>query len=128
MLTKHTSYKYKTPYTGPFVITQCSTNGRVNLQCVPTKIGITYEKLSHTNMILKLKILIRKIYLMMSAYDCQLYTFVLTNKALKKVYNWMRMKTLALSHLGRAHFFMTTSFYSQQSAHFGICDPLRKGS
>ena len=25
MLTKHTAYKYETPYKGPFVITQCFT-------------------------------------------------------------------------------------------------------
>ena len=33
MLTKHTAYKYEKPYTGPFVITQCFTNGTVNVQC-----------------------------------------------------------------------------------------------
>ena len=32
MLTYHTAYKYETPYRGPFVITQCFTNGTVNLQ------------------------------------------------------------------------------------------------
>ena len=31
MLTNHTEYKYETPYRGPFVITQCFTNGMVNL-------------------------------------------------------------------------------------------------
>ena len=39
ILTKHTVYKYETPYTGPFVIAQFfTTNGTVNLQCGPTKI------------------------------------------------------------------------------------------
>ena len=38
MLTKHTAYKYETPYTGPFVIKQCFTNGMVELQFCPTKI------------------------------------------------------------------------------------------
>ena len=33
MLHKHTAYKYETPYTGPFVITRCFTNGTVNLRC-----------------------------------------------------------------------------------------------
>ena len=37
MLTKHTAYKYETPYTGPFLITNCFTNGTVNLQCGPSK-------------------------------------------------------------------------------------------
>ena len=32
MLTNHTAYKYETPYKGPFVITQCFTNGTVHLQ------------------------------------------------------------------------------------------------
>ena len=26
-ITKHTAYKYEIPYTGPFVIIQCFTNG-----------------------------------------------------------------------------------------------------
>ena len=38
MLTKHTAYKYETPYKGPFMITKCSTNGMVNLQCVRKKL------------------------------------------------------------------------------------------
>ena len=33
MLTHRTSYKYETPYSGNFLITQCLTNGMVNLQC-----------------------------------------------------------------------------------------------
>ena len=40
MLTKHTAYKYKTPYKGAFMITWCFTNDTVNLQCGPTKLGI----------------------------------------------------------------------------------------
>ena len=32
MLTNHTVYKYETLYKCPFVITQCFTNGTVNLQ------------------------------------------------------------------------------------------------
>ena len=31
MVTKHTAYKYETPYKGPVVITQCFTNGTANL-------------------------------------------------------------------------------------------------
>ena len=33
MVTNHTAYKHETPYKGPVVITQCFTNGRVNLRC-----------------------------------------------------------------------------------------------
>ena len=80
-LTNHTSYKYGTSYTGSFVITQYFTNGMVKLQCSPKKLGIIYVALSHTNRILKLNILVQKICLMMSTYDPQLYTFVLTIKA-----------------------------------------------
>ena len=32
MITNRPEYKYGTPYKGPFVITQCFTNGMVNLQ------------------------------------------------------------------------------------------------
>ena len=38
MLTNHTVYIYETLYKGPFVITQCFTNGTVNLQCDAIKI------------------------------------------------------------------------------------------
>ena len=41
MLTKHTAYKYETPYMGPFVITHCFTNGAVKLQNGATQ--ITYN-------------------------------------------------------------------------------------
>ena len=33
MLTNQTAYKYETPYKGPFLITQCFSNGTVKLQC-----------------------------------------------------------------------------------------------
>ena len=38
MLTNHIAYKYETPYRAPFLITQCLTNGTVNLQYSATKI------------------------------------------------------------------------------------------
>ena len=38
MLTNHTAYKYERPYKGHFVITQCFTNGMVNLPCGSTNI------------------------------------------------------------------------------------------
>ena len=41
MLTNHTAYKYGTPYKGPFLITQCFTNGTVLLQY--GAIQITYN-------------------------------------------------------------------------------------
>ena len=39
MLANHTSYKYKTSYKGPFVITRCVTNGTINLQNGTTQIN-----------------------------------------------------------------------------------------
>ena len=38
MINKHAVYKHKTPYKGPFVITQCWTNGTVTLQYGAIKI------------------------------------------------------------------------------------------
>ena len=38
IITKHTAYKYETPYTGPFFITQYFTNITVNLHCGTKKI------------------------------------------------------------------------------------------
>ena len=35
MLTKHTVYKYETPYNRPFVINKCFINGTVNLKYGP---------------------------------------------------------------------------------------------
>ena len=82
MITKRTAYKYEMPYTDPFLITQCLTNGSV----VQHKVGIMYVGLSHKKLILKLKILVQKICVTMSAYDHQLYTFVLTIKVLETWY------------------------------------------
>ena len=83
MLTDHTAYKYETPYKGPFLITQCFNNGKVMLKHGTKKLRIIYVALSHTNRILKLNILFRKICLMMSAYNRQLYIFVFNIKACK---------------------------------------------
>ena len=38
MLNNSAAYKYETPYKGPFVITQCWTNGTITLQCDAIKI------------------------------------------------------------------------------------------
>ena len=42
MLVNNDAHKYKTPYKGPFVITQCWTNGMVTLNCDTIKLGIIY--------------------------------------------------------------------------------------
>ena len=41
MLNKNTAYKYKRPYMGPFVITQCFTNVMIRLNNCATQ--ITYN-------------------------------------------------------------------------------------
>ena len=38
ILTKHTAYKYETPYMDPFMITQCFTNDILELKYSATKI------------------------------------------------------------------------------------------
>ena len=38
MLTNNATYKYETPYNGPFLITQCCTNGTFTLQYGPKNI------------------------------------------------------------------------------------------
>ena len=45
MLANHTACKYETPYEGPFVITQCFTNGTVMLQYVATKIRYNIRRI-----------------------------------------------------------------------------------
>ena len=45
MFTKHTAYKYETPYTGPFLKKWCFTNGTVNLQFGPTKIRYNIRRI-----------------------------------------------------------------------------------
>ena len=45
MLTNHTIYKYETPYKSPFLITQCFTNGTVNLQYDGTEIRYNIHRI-----------------------------------------------------------------------------------
>ena len=46
MLASHTAYKYETPYTVPFLITRCITNGKVKLQYGPTKIRYNIRQIN----------------------------------------------------------------------------------
>ena len=84
MLTKHIAYKYETPYTGPFVISQCFTNGTVNLYYGPKKNRYNICRIKPYKYDTKVEDYNSKICLVMSAYDCQLYTFVLTIKTWKQ--------------------------------------------
>ena len=49
MINNHTAYKYKTPYKGPFLITQCFTIGTVNLQCGAIKIKYNIHRIKPYN-------------------------------------------------------------------------------
>ena len=60
MLTKHTAYKYETPYMGPFLITQCyQWHGKITVWS-EKKLGIIYAGLIHINWILNLKMILQK--------------------------------------------------------------------
>ena len=84
MFTKHTEYKYERPYMGPFLITQCFTNSTVNLQCGPTEIRYNTRRIKPYKYDTKVEDSNSKIFIMISSYDHQLYTFVLTIKSWKK--------------------------------------------
>ena len=73
MLNNHTEYKYETPYKVPFVITPCFTNGTVMLQYGLKKIGHNVYRIEAYKSVTKVEYFISKIFLMMSAYNCQLY-------------------------------------------------------
>ena len=45
IINKHTAYKYETPHTCPFVVTRCSNNGMINLQCVAMKIKYNIRRI-----------------------------------------------------------------------------------
>ena len=60
ILNNHAAYKYETLSKGPFLITQCWTNGTIILQCGPTELVIIDVILSHIHLIQKLKILTLK--------------------------------------------------------------------
>ena len=55
MLTNHNEYEYETPYRGPFVITQCFTNGMVNLQCDTTNIRYNIRRIKKYKMYTKVE-------------------------------------------------------------------------
>ena len=60
ILNNNAAFKYKTSYKGPFVITQCWTNGTFILHCVKKKVGIIYVALNHIHLIQTLNILTLK--------------------------------------------------------------------
>ena len=68
MLNNHATYKYETPYKGPFVIKRCWTNDRDKLQCGAIKLGIIYVALIHINIIQMLKILTQKLMFLYIKY------------------------------------------------------------
>ena len=89
MITYHTAYKYETPYKDHFMITQCFTNGTVNLQYGPKQIRHNISFIKPYKLDTKDEDYNLKMCLMMSAYNCQLYIFVLNIKSCKKICNQM---------------------------------------
>ena len=79
-------------------------------------------------MILKFKILIKKIRLMISAYDCQLYTFSLSINAWNTVYNWMSTEVLTVISYWpcREVFHDDVIFFTTGCAFWNMCR-VRKG-
>ena len=50
MIDNHVAYIYETSYRGPFLITQCCTNGTITLQCGAKIIGCNIHPVkSHTS-------------------------------------------------------------------------------
>ena len=66
------------------MITQCFTNGTLNLKCNPKKIRYNIRQINPYKSDTKVEYFSSKICLMMSEYDCKLYTFILTIKAWKQ--------------------------------------------
>ena len=107
MINNHAAYKYETPYKGPFVITQCWTNGTVTLQYGPTKIryniGRNNPYTSDTN---NEDITPENMYDDVRIWSPVIY-FRITLKLENKLYNKMITEILALINLGHARdFFM----------------------
>ena len=68
MITKHTSYKYETPYMVLFVITQWFTNGMVNLQYGATQVTYNILRIKLYKYDTKVEYSSSKTFLMMLAY------------------------------------------------------------
>ena len=67
------------------MIPQFFTNSTVNLQCGMKKITYNIRRIKPYKSDTKVGDISSKIYLMMSAYDCQLYNFVLPIKDWKQI-------------------------------------------
>ena len=76
-LTKHTAYKYKIPCTGPFLITQCFTNGTVNLQCGAIQIKYDMCHINTNKSDTKVEDSSSKICMMMLTYELPVIYFYL---------------------------------------------------
>ena len=68
MINKHTSNKYETPYTEPFVITQCFTNGMVSFQIGAAEIRYNIRHIKPYKLDTKVEDSSSKLFLMISAY------------------------------------------------------------
>ena len=119
MINYSAAYKYETPYKGPFVITQYFTNGTVMLQY--GAIHITYNinvALSHLNLILKLIILIRKIWMMLSTYELPvIYFYIKLNIGIKYMIGDTR-RNLTLIYIVRVREVLHDGVVFSQRMHF----------
>ena len=129
IFTKHNTYKYEIPYTGPFLKTQCFTNGMVKLQNGVKKItynirhihlykfDTSVENSSSKNMRDNVNIRIT---------SCMILYLI---KYWKEIYDRMHMGTLRLIHILREReVFMMMPVLHNRLNLFRISDALGKGS
>ena len=84
MLTKHTAYKYETPYTFTFLITQCFINVTVNLQCGSIQIRYNIRRNKPYKLNTKVEDSHSKICLMILEYELPVIYFCLNLNIGKK--------------------------------------------
>ena len=77
MLNNQNSIKYETPYKGPFLITQCCTNGTVTIQYCATKIRYNIRWIKPYKYDTNVGDITTETFMTMSTYDIQLYSYVL---------------------------------------------------
>ena len=80
MIDNYAAYKYETPYKGPFLITQCWTNGMATVQYGEAKIRYTIQCIKPYTYDKTLKILTPKLNIdniTLGKYQLHTYVFIL---------------------------------------------------
>ena len=101
MLNNHAEYKYETTYKGPFMITQCYTNGEFVLHYGVKKIRYNIRRIKPYTSDANIKD-IKYLELMVGKFTLrkyQLYTCVFTLNLGTKYYNWVQMGKLTDIHI-----------------------------